>query len=336
MKFFKYLLAANVVSLLAACGSDDHVAEPPKPVSILATAQATPDLSSLVAAVQFASDNNDLVNLLSASGTLTVFAPTNAAFDALAKTLTGNANAKGPDILVPANKALVKSVLQYHVLTSQVASSAIPFGKAITPAGGGFFKIDLINNKPVITDGRNRRANITTTDIAASNGVVHLIDAVLLPADKNVVQTAIASAPEFTSLVAALQFASNGNDLVDTLSGAGPFTVFAPTNAAFDALAVELTGNAAAKGPDILVPANQALVRSVLTYHVVTARVLKADISLNTPIPTVQGKTFVIQATATGVAITDGRNRVSNIIVTDVLNSNGVIHVIDKVILPPL
>jgi uncharacterized surface protein with fasciclin (FAS1) repeats len=336
MKLIKYLLAASAVSLLAACGSDDHVAEPPQPVSILATAQATPDLSSLVAAVQFASDNNDLVNLLGSAGTLTTFAPTNAAFDALAKKLTGNANARGADILVPANKALVKSVLQYHVLTSTVGSAAIPFGKAITPAGGGFFKIDLVAGKPVITDGRNGKSNIITTDIKASNGVVHLIDAVLLPADKNVVQTAIASAPEFTSLVAALQFASDNNDLVTTLSGAGPFTVFAPTNAAFDALAVELTGRATAKGPEILVPANKALVRSVLTYHVVTARVLKADISLNTPITTVQGKTFTIQATTAGVAITDGRNRVSNIVATDVLNSNGVIHVIDKVILPPL
>ncbi len=337
MKLIKYILAASAVSLLAACGSDDHEVAPAQPVSILATAQATPDLSSLVAAVQFASDNNDLVNLLGSAGTLTTFAPTNAAFDALAKKLTGNANARAVDILIPANKALVKSVLQYHVLTSTVASTAIPFGKAITPAGGGFFKIDLVANKPVITDGRNGKSNITTTDIKASNGVVHLIDAVLLPADKTVVQTAIASTPEFTSLVAALQFASDGGDLVTTLSGTGPFTVFAPTNAAFDALAVELTGNAAAKGPDILVPANKALVRSVLTYHVVAARVLKADITLNTPITTVQGKTFVIQATtAGGVTITDGRNRVSNITATDVLNSNGVIHVIDKVILPPL
>jgi uncharacterized surface protein with fasciclin (FAS1) repeats len=336
MKLIRYVLAAGMMSLLAACGSDDHPAEVVTPKSILTTAQATPTLSSLVAAVQFASDNNDLVNLLSASGTLTVFAPTNDAFDALARTLTGNQNARAADILVPANKALVKSVLQYHVLTSQVPSSAIPFGKAITPAGGGFFKIDLVASKPVITDGRNRKSNIITTDIAASNGVVHVIDTVLLPADKTVVQTAVASAPEFTSLVAALQFASDNGDLVTTLSGTGPFTVFAPTNAAFDALARELTGQPTATAAALLVPANKALLRSVLTYHVLPARILKADIPVNTPITTLQGKTFVIQAPATGVTITDGRNRVSNITATDVLNSNGVIHVIDKVILPPL
>jgi uncharacterized surface protein with fasciclin (FAS1) repeats len=338
MNLLKYVIAASAVSLLAACGSDDHVATPTpaQPVSILATAQATPDLSSLVAAVQFASDNNDLVNLLGSAGTLTVFAPTNAAFDALAKKLTGNANAKGPDILVADRKPLIRAVLQYHVLTSTVGSAAIPFGKAITPAGGGFFKIDLVSGKPVITDGRNGKSNITTTDIKASNGVVHLIDAVLLPANQNVVETAVASAPEFATLVEALKYASDNGDLVTALSGAGPFTVFAPTNAAFDALAKELTGTATATGANLLVPANKALLRAVLTYHVVAARVLKADISLNAPITTLQGKTFVIQATAGGVAITDGRNRVSNIVATDVLNSNGVIHVIDKVILPPL
>jgi uncharacterized surface protein with fasciclin (FAS1) repeats len=292
-KYIKLSVALASASFLVACGSDDNDAPVPTPTpppaaakTILATAQGVADLSSLVAAVQFASDNNDLVNLLNSPGTLTVFAPSNAAFDKLAVTLTGSPTAKGPDILVPANKALVKSVLQYHVLTSTVRAANIPFGKAITPAAGGIFKIDLVSGKPVITDGRNRTANITTTDIDASNGVVHLIDNVLLPADKTIVATAIASAPEFTSLVAALQFASDGNDLVTLLSGAGPFTVFAPTNAAFDKLAQELTGAATAKGPDILVPANKALVKSILQYHVLTSRVLKADIVPNTPIST--------------------------------------------------
>jgi uncharacterized surface protein with fasciclin (FAS1) repeats len=334
----KYLLGALTLTLLAACGSDDHDPAPPPPAAqktILATAQGVADLSSLVAAVQFASENNDLVNLLGNPGTLTVFAPSNAAFDKLAVALTGNANAKAADILVAANKPLVRTVLQYHVLTSKVNAAQIPFGKAITPAAGGIFKIDLVNAKPVITDGRNNKVNITTTDIEASNGVVHLVDAVLLPADKTIVATAIASAPEFTSLVAALGFASNDGDLVALLSGAGPFTVFAPTNAAFDALAKELTGNANSVAADILVPANKALVRSVLQYHVVAARVLKADIVPNVAIPTaLAGKNFTIQITPTGVIITDGRSRIANITATDILNSNGVIHVIDKVILP--
>jgi uncharacterized surface protein with fasciclin (FAS1) repeats len=336
-KYLKCIIGAGVLSLLAACGGDDHSQTPIKPdtKTILATAQGNTDLSSLVAAVQFASDNNDLVNLLNSAGTLTVFAPSNAAFDKLAVTLTGNANAKAADILVPANKALVKTVLQYHVLTSTVKAANIPFGKAITPAEGGIFKIDLVASKPVINDGRNRKINITTTDVEATNGVVHLVDLVLLPADKNIVETASSLKPEFASLVTALGFASDNDDLVNLLKSTGPFTVFAPTNAAFDALAKELTSNSAAVVADILVPANKALLRSVLQYHVVQARVLKADIILNSPISTaLTGKTFVINAPNTGVTITDGRNRVSNITATDVLNRNGVIHVIDKVILP--
>jgi uncharacterized surface protein with fasciclin (FAS1) repeats len=313
----------------------DGVLLPANKTIVEMASAATPEFTSLVAALGFASNNGDLVTLLSSTGPFTVFAPTNAAFDALAKELTGNANAVATDILVPANKDLVRSVLQYHVLASRVLAADIPVGKAITSAGGGIFKIDIVGGTPVITDGSNRKANIVKTDVLTSNGVIHFVDKVILPADKTIVQTAIASAPEFTSLVAALQFASNDNDLITTLSGAGPFTAFAPTNAAFDALAKELTGNANAVAADILVPANKEVVRNALLYHVVSARVLKADIALNAPIqPLLAGKTFIIGAAASGVAITDGRNRVANIVATDVLNSNGVIHVIDKVILP--
>jgi uncharacterized surface protein with fasciclin (FAS1) repeats len=322
-------LAVAASSFLVACGSSTtHTS-----TSILDTAKGNASLSTLVAVAQFASDNNDIVNLLANPNTLTVFAPTNAAFDALAVELTGSATAKATDLLTAANKPLLKTVLQYHVLTTKVTAASIPFGKAITTAQGSIFKIDT-GTPPVITDGRNRKSKITATDVDANNGVVHLIDKVILPADKTIVATAIASSPEFTSLVAALQFASDNNDLVTLLSGTGPFTVFAPTNAAFDALARELTGSATAKAADILVPTNKALVKSVLQYHVLTSRVLKADVPVNTAITTaLTGKTFTVNS---ALAITDGRARSANIVSTDVLNSNGVIHVIDKVILPSL
>jgi uncharacterized surface protein with fasciclin (FAS1) repeats len=331
IKYFPALFIAATASFLAGCG-DGH--DPAPPVSIVATAQATPTLSTLVTVAQFASDNNDLVNLLSNPGTLTVFAPSNAAFDALAVELTGNATAKAADLLTPVNKPFLKTVLQYHVLTSKVTAANIPFGKAITPAQGSIFKIDS-GTPPVITDGRNRKSNITATDIEATNGVVHLIDKVILPADKTIVSTAIASAPQFTTLVAALQFASNSNDLVTALSGPGPFTVFAPTNAAFDALAKELTNNTAAVGADLLTAGNKQLLRDVLQYHVVQGRFLKAEVPTNTNIGTLlsAGKTLRVSPT---LVITDGRSRTSNITSTDILNSNGVIHVIDKVILPAL
>jgi uncharacterized surface protein with fasciclin (FAS1) repeats len=328
-KLFSSALAVSCATFLAACG-DSH---PPviAPVSIVATAQATPSLSTLVAVVQFASDNNDLVNLLSNPGTLTVFAPTNAAFDALAVELTGNTAAKAADLLTAANKPLLKTVLQYHVLTSKVNAANIPFGKAITPAQGSIFKIDS-GTPPVITDGRNRKSNITATDIEATNGVVHIIDKVILPANKTIVATA-SDAAQFSTLVAVLKFASNNDDLVNLLSGTGPFTVFAPTNAAFDALAKELTSNPNAVAADLLTTANKPTLREVLQYHVLTSRVLKADVPTNTPIGTAlsASKTFRVSPT---FVITDGLGRTSNIVATDVLTSNGVIHAIDKVLRP--
>ncbi len=321
------LIAAT--SLLAACGDDspaDPTDSPDAAVarSIVGTAQATPSLSTLVAAVTFASDNGDLVNLLNNPGTLTVFAPDNGAFDALAVQLTGNAGATGADLLTAANKPLLRAVLQYHVLTSEVGSSAIPFGRPITSAEGSIFKIDS-GSPPVITDGRNRTAQITATDIDASNGVVHLIDQVILPADKNIVQTAQAAgagaAPQFTILVEAVVAAG----LVDTLSGAGPFTVFAPTDAAFAALLAEL----GVTKQQLL--GNRALLTRVLTYHVVPGLVLKAQVPVGASITTVETGNFTVDAS---LKITDENGRLSGIVGTDILTSNGVIHVVDKVLLP--
>lgn len=169
----------TVATLLSGCADDDADVKPSG--SIVEIAQATPSLSTLVSAVQFASNDNDLVDLLASPGTLTVFAPTNAAFDALAVELTGTPGATGADLLTPANKPLLRTVLRYHVLTSKVKAAAIPFGQPITTAQGGVFEIDS-GSPPTITDGRNRVARITTTDIEASNGVVHVIDKVILPA----------------------------------------------------------------------------------------------------------------------------------------------------------
>ncbi|MBL0220317.1 MAG: fasciclin domain-containing protein [Myxococcales bacterium] len=312
-----------LATLAAGCGDDDDPAVT-QPGSIVETAQATPSLSTLVAAVQFASDNDDLVNLLANPGTLTVFAPTNEAFDALAVELTGTPGATGAALLTAANKPLLRSVLQYHVLTSTVNAAGIPFGKPITSAEGSVFKIDS-GSPPTITDGRNRLAKITATDIEASNGVVHLIDKVILPADKNVVQTAQALAAANPSEFGILVEAVVAADLATTLSGAGPFTVFAPTDAAFAALLTELNVTKA----ELL--ANKPLLTKVLTYHVVAGRVFKADVPVGAPIATVQTGTFSVSP---ALDITDARSRTAKIVGTDVLTSNGVIHVINKVLLP--
>ena len=136
----------------------------------------------------------------------------------------------------------------------------------------------------------------------------------------DLVDTAVA-AGSFTTLATALDAAG----LVDTLKGTGPYTVFAPTDAAFAALLAELGVT-----KDALL-ADTALLTKVLTYHVLPARVLKAEIPLNTPISTVQGQTIVINSS---LQIIDQRGRSSGIVATDIFNTNGVVHVIDRVLLP--
>ncbi len=312
LKTFFMFLAAGTALLLSGCGGgdDDH-----DPGNIVQVAQADARFSILVEAVTAA----DLAGTLSGTGPFTVFAPTNDAFAALLTEL-GVTKAQ-----LLADKTLLTQVLTYHVLGSKVPKASVPAGKAITTVQGGFFKVDAVGTGLVITDGRNRKSNIVITDVPASNGVIHAVDKVLLPANRNVVQTAQALAAgnpaQFTVLVEAVVAAN----LATTLSGTGPFTVFAPTDAAFTALLTELGVTKA----QLL--ANTALLSKVLTYHVLPARVLKADVPVTTPITTVQGETFTVGA---NLAITDKRGRVANIVATDTLASNGVIHVIDKVILP--
>ncbi len=218
-------LALSLAAVLVACGSETADAGTPPTQNVVQLAQGNPDLSILVEAVVAA----DLAATLSGPGPYTVFAPTNAAFAALLTEL-GVTKAE-----LLANKPLLTAVLQYHVLDARVAKSQIPLGKAISPLAGGFFKIDVSGADVVITDGRNRTAKIVATDIPASNALVHVVDRVILPADKNIVETAQAL-PDFSILVEAVVAA----DLAATLSGPGPFTVFAPTNAAFAALLTEL------------------------------------------------------------------------------------------------
>lgn len=305
LRWITGLCCAMLLAIASGCGGGDD-----SPGNVVQVAQNDSRFTVLVEAVQAAG----LTDTLTASSAVTVFAPTNQAFSALLSEL-----GLTKDQLL-ANKSLLATVLKYHVVSGQVQSSAIPLGKPINPVGGGFFKIDKAGNGFVITDGRNRTSNIIQTDIAASNGVIHAIDKVLLPGDKNIVQTAIAN-PDFSILVEAVTAAG----LVDTLSAPSPYTVFAPTNAAFASLLNELGVT-----KDQLL-ANTQLLNKVLTYHVLPELVLKASVPFNMPIKTVEGETFSVGTT---LAITDQRGRQSNIVATDTLCSNGVIHVLDKVILP--
>jgi len=302
--------ALGATALLPACGGGGGGGFVLPIPTLVESAQGKPELSVFVEAVRAA----DLNGTLQGPGPYTVFAPTNDAFTALLGEL-----GLSKDALL-ANKALLITVLKYHVLSGAVRKADIPLGKAIVPLSGGFFKIEAEGSALKLTDGRNRVANVTGTDGAALNGVLHTVDRVLLPANQDIVQTAQAT-PNLGILVEAVVAAG----LVDTLKGPGPYTVFAPTDSAFVALLAELGVSKEA------LLADTALLTKVLTYHVLPARVLKAEIPLNTPIPTVQGQTVIINSS---LQIIDQRGRSSGIAATDIFNTNGVVHVIDRVLLP--
>lgn len=304
--WIKTLCVVGAVALVSACGGSDD--DPP--ANLVQTLQADPQYSILVEAVVAAG----LVETLNGSGPFTVFAPTNTAFADLLAEL----NVTKAELL--ADTDLLTAVLTYHVLPSSVPRASVPLGRAIATVQGSIFKIDSIGGNLVIIDGRNRPSTIVATDLGASNGVIHTIDTVILPADKTIVETAQAI-PDFSILVEAVVAA----ELVEALSAAGPLTVFAPTNAAFVALLEELGVTKEA------LLANKPLLTAVLTYHVLDGRVLKADVPVGTAMTTLQGDTFTVDATLT---ITDQRGRTAGIAATDVMVSNGVIHIIDRVILP--
>lgn len=302
-QFLKLSLASGVALSLSACGGgDDH--------DIVDVLSDYPEYSLLVEAVKAAG----LVETLKGRGPFTVFAPNNAAFGN-ALTELGLTKTQLFD-----NKPLLTAVLTYHVLAARVPAADIPFGRAITTVQSGIFKIDRDEDDLIIKDERNRQSKIIRTNLFASNGVIHGIDRVILPGDKDIVATA-QSISDFSILVEAV-IAAN---LVSPLQGSGPFTVFAPTNAAFLAALSELE----VSKEDLF--ANTTLLTQILTYHVVQGRALKADVPLNTDITTLEGTAFQVNSS---LQIVDVANRLPNIVTTDVLTSNGVIHVIDRVILP--
>jgi transforming growth factor-beta-induced protein len=319
---FKILAAVCAVSLVAACGgSDEHAPPPPGTLAAEATARG---FTSLVAAA----DKAGLVPALSASSSsLTVFAPSDAAFAALATSL-GFANANA--MVTALDGPTLAKILQYHVLpTKKVAADLVAAGAKSTQSTlytfeGAASTLALDTSAGVkITDKVLNQVTVQTADVAASNGVIHVIDKVLVPAGVlNLGQMAKLN-PTFSVLVEAVGAAN----LATTLSGTGPLTVFAPTNDAFTAALGELGLTKA----QLLASPGLA---GILTYHVVAGNVRASNVvALPKPasVTTVQGTAFTV---GTNLAITDGRARIAKLLATDVIASNGVIHVIDKVLLP--
>lgn len=278
----------------------------PTTTNIVEKAAATPELSTLVAAINAAG----LGETLSGEGPFTVFAPTNAAFEALPEGLLET-------LLKPESKGLLTSILTYHVVSGSVKAGDLTSGQTVATVQSENVAFDLSSGAKV------NDANITTTDIEVSNGVIHLIDKVILPPSvvaamqkKNIIELAVGT-DVLSTLVAAVQAAG----LVETLSGEGPFTVFAPTNDAFAALPAGTVEN-------LLKPENKNQLISILTYHVVAGKIMSTDLKNGQKAATVQGSEIMVDLT-NGAKIND-----ATVIMADIDASNGVVHVIDKVILP--
>ena len=275
---------------------------PVQELDIVDTAVGAGSFNTLVAAVKAAG----LVDTLKGDGPFTVFAPTDEAFKKLPPGTVEN-------LLKPENLEQLQAILTYHVVSGDVlAADVVKLDSATTVEGQDVaIKVD---GGIVMVNG----AKVLKTDIKCKNGVIHVIDSVLLPpTQKDIVDTA-ASAGNFTTLLAAAKAAG----LVDTLKSDGPFTVFAPTDEAFGKIPVETL-------QELLKPENKDKLAAILTYHVVSGKVLAKDVIEMTSATTVNGQKATIKV-VDGKVMIDG----AQVIKTDIDCGNGVIHVIDSVIMP--
>ena len=310
------LLSVLLVAIiaLAACAPQPTPAPTPEPTAIpepvlsdiVDTAVADGRFTTLAAALGAA----DLVETLKGEGPFTVFAPTD---DAFAKLPEGTVES----LLLPENLEQLKSILLYHVVSGKVMASDVVTLTSAETVLGEDVTIKVEDGKVFLND----TVEVIITDVEASNGVIHVIDSVLLPPAKlsDIVDTAVADG-RFTTLAAALGAA----DLVETLKGEGPFTVFAPTDDAFAKLPEGTVES-------LLLPENLEQLKSILLYHVVSGKVMASDVVTLTSAETVLGEDVTIK-------VEDGKvflNDTVEVIITDVEASNGVIHVIDAVLLPP-
>ncbi len=305
--------------------------------TIVEIAVETDDLSLLVGALQQA--DAGLVETLSGDGPFTVFAPTNDAFVALLGALGDDYNSLS-DFDTAEEKELLVKVLTYHVVSGTAAfSTDLSNGQMIQTVQGENVGINIKDGTVHVEDATDENASVVLPNVEASNGVVHVINKVLLPQEvldilnpptPNIVGLA-QSVPDLSLLVDALIQADAG--LVDVLSGDGPFTVFAPTNAAFadllDALGPDYNSLA-----DFDTDAEKELLATVLTYHVVAgAAVASGDLTDHQELVTVQGESL-FALTSHGIRIRDRSTTDANVALADQIASNGIVHVVNKVLLP--
>ena len=267
---------------------------------IVDAAMGSDQFSTLVQALKAA----HLVETLQGEGPFTVFAPTNAAFEKLPSRTLNN-------LLKPENREQLQSILTYHVVAGEVPASEVVRLNAAQTVNGQRVDIDVMDGR-VLIDG----AEVTQTDIETSNGIIHVIDEVIIPQQGTIPEVA-GEAGSFSTLLKAVRTAG----LADVLMGEGPFTVFAPTDAAFAELGSTVN--------ELLKPANRGRLQDILKYHVVSGRVFADD-------AVKAGSAESLEGGDLRFGIEDARLIVNGtpIVSTNIDASNGVIHVIDGVLIP--
>jgi transforming growth factor-beta-induced protein len=268
------------------------------PSTIVDVAVKDGHFKTLVAALKAA----DLDGVLMGEGPFTVFAPTDKAF---AKLPAGTVDSLLKDI------PTLKKILLYHVAAGKMAAADVAKVTSVPTVNGLPVMVKVSGSTVKIND-----SVVQIADIAASNGLIHVVDTVILPPSGDLVDTAMANGNFKTLLTAA---AAAG--LVDTLKGAGPFTLFAPTDEAFAKLPAGTVEGLLKDIPTL---------KKILTYHVVSGRVYASDVAKMNTAPSVQGSSITIKVDMDSVKL-NGSSMVTN---ADILTTNGVIHVIDSVLLP--
>jgi transforming growth factor-beta-induced protein len=288
------------VLFFSSCNNDDDMTEMEEK-NVVEVAASAGQFTILIEAAQKAG----LAEYLSNTDGITVFAPTDAAF----KSLLTDLGAKSLNDIPVAD---LTNILLYHVIGSKAMSTDLKSGyfPTLSKSAGNSISMYISVEGGVSI---NKNTKVTAADISAKNGVIHVVDKVILP--PSVVNIALDNS-NFSILVQAVVKAG----LVDALSAKGPFTVFAPTNAAFTALFAQL----GISGVNDLT-AEQLI--PILTYHVVSGNVLSSALS-NGQVPTLSGKSLNVNLSS-GVKIND-----SEVVAANIQGSNGVVHVINKVLLP--
>ena len=293
---FAFVLAFTI--LFSSCKKDDvAVITPPKDITVVATENGS--FKTLLAAVTKAG----LVSTLQGPGPFTVFAPSDAAF-----TKAGITSLDG------LTKEALSPILLYHVLGAKVLAADIKTGQTEVGTAGGPKMYITKNANGVFINGNTK---VVTTDVGASNGVIHVLDNVLTDIPAKTIAGIATDNKDFSTLLSLVKTAG----LAETLSG-GTYTVFAPTNAAFTELFKTVD------------PAKLSVadIKNILLYHVVAARVFSPELT-NGEVTMANGGKVTVDLTS-GVSVKGAKSAASKVVIANVMATNGVIHAIDKVLLP--